>query len=295
MRITTVAVIGAGTMGAGIAQVCAQAGWKTNLYDAFPEGLERGMERITSFWEKGIARGKTTEDQKKEWSANLYPVGELKEAVVEADLVIEAVPEIPELKHNIFAEIDQHAPKHAVLGSNTSSLSIADIASATSRPENVIGMHFFNPVPIMKLLELVRHETCSSSTVALAEAAGAAMGKTTILVRDVPGFATSRLGVVLGNEAIRMLADGVASAKDIDTAMVLGYKHPMGPLALSDLVGLDVRRDILLNLQASFNDDRYAPHPLLERLVSEGRLGKKTGKGVYDWSSGQPEETDTGF
>jgi len=295
MRITTVAVIGAGTMGAGIAQVCAQAGWKTNLYDAFPEGLERGMERITSFWEKGIARGKTTEDQKKEWSANLYPVGELKEAVVEADLVIEAVPEIPELKHNIFAEIDKHAPKHAVLGSNTSSLSIADIASATSRPENVIGMHFFNPVPIMKLLELVRHETCSSSTVALAEAAGAAMGKTTILVRDVPGFATSRLGVVLGNEAIRMLADGVASAKDIDTAMVLGYKHPMGPLALSDLVGLDVRRDILLNLQASFNDDRYAPHPLLERLVSEGRLGKKTGKGVYDWSSGQPEETDTGF
>ena len=253
------------------------------------------MERITSFWEKGIARGKTTEDQKKEWSANLYPVDELKEAVVEADLVIEAVPEIPELKHNIFAEIDQHAPKHAVLGSNTSSLSIADIASATSRPENVIGMHFFNPVPIMKLLELVRHETCSSSTVALAEAAGAAMGKTTILVRDVPGFATSRLGVVLGNEAIRMLADGVASAKDIDTAMVLGYKHPMGPLALSDLVGLDVRRDILLNLQASFNDDRYAPHPLLEQLVSEGRLGKKTGKGVYDWSSGQPKETDTGF
>ena len=295
MRITTVAVIGAGTMGAGIAQVCAQAGWKTNLYDAFPEGLERGMERINSFWEKGIARGKTTEDQKKEWSANLYPVGELKAAVVEADLVIEAVPEIPELKHNIFAEIDQHAPKHAVLGSNTSSLSIADIASATSRPENVIGMHFFNPVPIMKLLELVRHETCSSSTVALAEAAGAAMGKTTILVRDVPGFATSRLGVVLGNEAIRMLADGVASAKDIDTAMVLGYKHPMGPLALSDLVGLDVRRDILLNLQASFNDDRYAPHPLLEQLVSEGRLGKKTGKGVYDWSSGHPEETDTGF
>ena len=295
MRITTVAVIGAGTMGAGIAQVCAQAGWKTNLYDAFPEGLERGMERITSFWEKGIARGKTTERQKKEWSANLHPVSGLKEAVTEADLVIEAVPEIPELKHSIFAEIDQHAPKHAVLGSNTSSLSIADIASATSRPENVIGMHFFNPVPIMKLLELVRHETCSSSTVALAEAAGAAMGKTTILVRDVPGFATSRLGVVLGNEAIRMLADGVASAKDIDTAMVLGYKHPMGPLALSDLVGLDVRRDILLNLQASFNDDRYAPHPLLEQLVSEGRLGKKTGKGVYDWSSGQPEETDTGF
>ena len=152
-------------------------------------------------------------------------------------------------------------------------------------------MHFFNPVPIMKLLEVVQHDRTSQTTIATAQSAGAAMGKTTILVKDIPGFATSRLGVVLGNEAIRMLADGVASAKDIDTAMVLGYKHPMGPLALTDLVGLDVRRDILLNLQRSFNDDAYAPHPLLERLVSEGRLGKKTGKGIYDWSSGQAEET----
>ena len=191
-----------------------------------------------------------------------------------------------------FAKLDELAPPHAVLGTNTSSLSIADIAGATSRPERVIGMHFFNPVPIMKLLELVRHDRTSDATVAIAEAAGEAMGKTTILVKDVPGFATSRLGVVLGNEAIRMLADGVASAKDIDTAMVLGYKHPMGPLALTDLVGLDVRRDILLNLQRSFNDDSYAPHPLLERLVAEGRLGKKTGKGIYDWSTGQAEETE---
>ena len=188
--------------------------------------------------------------------------------------------------------MDELAPEHAVLGTNTSSLSIADIAAATQRPERVIGMHFFNPVPIMKLLELVRHDGTSESTIAAAQAAGNAMGKTAILVNDVPGFATSRLGVVLGNEAIRMLADGVASASDIDTAMVLGYKHPMGPLALTDLVGLDVRRDILLNLQASFNDDAYAPHPLLDRLVDEGRLGKKAGKGIYDWSSGQPEETD---
>jgi 3-hydroxybutyryl-CoA dehydrogenase len=205
--------------------------------------------------------------------------------------VIEAVPEIPDLKHSIFAQLDTLVPSHCVLGTNTSSLSIADIAAATSRPEQVIGMHFFNPVPIMKLLELVRHERTSEATIALAEQAGEAMGKTTILVKDIPGFATSRLGVVLGNEAIRMLADGVASAKDIDTAMVLGYKHPMGPLALTDLVGLDVRRDILKNLQASFNDDAYAPHPLLERLVAEGRLGKKTGKGIYDWSSGEAKET----
>ena len=292
MTLRCVAVVGAGTMGAGIAQVCAQAGWKTNLYDAFPEGLERGMERIAAFWEKGIARGKTTPDQREAWAANLTAVDDLARAVGEADLIIEAVPELPELKHSLFAKLDELAPPHAVLGTNTSSLSIADIAGATSRPERVIGMHFFNPVPIMKLLELVRHDRTSDATVAIAEAAGEAMVKTTILVKDVPGFATSRLGVVLGNEAIRMLADGVASAKDIDTAMVLGYKHPMGPLALTDLVGLDVRRDILLNLQRSFNDDSYAPHPLLERLVAEGRLGKKTGKGIYDWSTGQAEETD---
>ena len=292
MTLRCVAVVGAGTMGAGIAQVCAQAGWKTNLYDAFPEGLERGMERIAAFWEKGIARGKTTPDQREAWAANLTAVDDLARAVGEADLIIEAVPELPELKQSLFAKLDELAPPHAVLGTNTSSLSIADIAGATSRPERVIGMHFFNPVPIMKLLELVRHDRTSDATVAIAEAAGEAMGKTTILVKDVPGFATSRLGVVLGNEAIRMLADGVASAKDIDTAMVLGYKHPMGPLALTDLVGLDVRRDILLNLQRSFNDDSYAPHPLLERLVAEGRLGKKTGKGIYDWSTGQAEETE---
>ena len=292
MAIERVAVIGAGTMGAGIAQVCAQAGWRTNLYDAFPDGLERGMERIAAFWEKGIARGKTTPEQRDEWSANLMAVGDLAAAVKEADMVIEAVPEIPELKQRIFSELDELAPPHAILGTNTSSLSIADIAAATSRPNQVIGMHFFNPVPIMKLLELVRHEHTSETTIAAAQEAGQAMGKTCILVRDIPGFATSRLGVVLGNEAIRMLADGVASAKDIDTAMVLGYKHPMGPLALTDLVGLDVRRDILLNLQRSFNDDAYAPHPLLERLVAEGRLGKKTGKGIYDWSSGQAEETN---
>ena len=292
MEIRSVAVIGAGTMGAGIAQVCAQAGWKTNLFDAFPEGLERGMKTIDAFWDKGIARGKTTAEQKQQWAANLHPVSDMSEAVAEVDLVIEAVPEIPSLKHQIFADLGKMTKADCILGTNTSSLSIEAIAQASGRAENVIGMHFFNPVPIMKLLELVKHDSCSEQTVAFAQAAGAAMGKTTILVKDIPGFATSRLGVVLGNEAIRMLADGVASAKDIDTAMVLGYKHPMGPLALSDLVGLDVRRDILLNLKQSFNDDSYTPHPLLEKLVAEGRLGKKSGKGIYDWSTGSAEETE---
>jgi 3-hydroxybutyryl-CoA dehydrogenase len=283
MGIERVAVIGAGTMGAGIAQVCAQAGWKTALFDAFPDGLERGMQRIDAFWDKGIARGKTTAEQKQTWAANLRAESDMQTAVQDADLVIEAVPEIPELKASIFEQLDAMAPSHAILGTNTSSLSIASIANATNRGDKVIGMHFFNPVPIMELLELVRHEGTSEETIAMAQAAGEAMKKTTILVKDVPGFATSRLGVVLGNEAIRMLADGVASAEDIDKAMVLGYKHPMGPLKLTDLVGLDVRRDILLNLQRSFNDDRYAPHPLLEEMVEKGQLGKKSGQGFFDW------------
>jgi 3-hydroxybutyryl-CoA dehydrogenase len=283
MAIERVAVIGAGTMGAGIAQVCAQAGWKTALFDAFPDGLERGMQRIDAFWDKGIARGKTTAEQKQSWAANLRAESDMQTAVQDADLVIEAVPEIPELKASIFEQLDTMAPPHAILGTNTSSLSIASIANATNRGDKVIGMHFFNPVPIMELLELVRHEGTSEETIAMAQAAGEAMKKTTILVKDVPGFATSRLGVVLGNEAIRMLADGVASAEDIDKAMVLGYKHPMGPLKLTDLVGLDVRRDILLNLQRSFNDDRYAPHPLLEEMVEKGQLGKKSGKGFFQW------------
>ena len=292
MGINSVAVIGAGTMGAGIAQVCAQTGWQTNLFDAYPEGLERGMNTINEFWDNGIARGKTTPEQKEEWSANIHTFSDMRNAVKDVDLVIEAVPEIMEIKARIFHVLSIETKEDCILATNTSSLSISDIAAASGRPDKVIGMHFFNPVPIMKLLELIKHDSCSEATIQAATAAGEAMGKTTILVKDVPGFATSRLGVVLGNEAIRMLADGVASAKDIDTAMVLGYKHPMGPLALTDLVGLDVRRDILLNLKKSFNDDAYTPHPLLEKLIAEGRLGKKSGKGIYDWSSGSAEETD---
>ena len=279
-------------MGAGIAQICAQSGWDTRLYDAFPDGLEAGMNRIDAFWDKGIARGKTTANQKSDWSAKLSAVSDFAEAVQGVDLVIEAVPEILDLKKEIFVQLDQFAPPNAILGTNTSGLKISDIAAATSRPEMVIGMHFFNPVPIMKLLELVRHEHVSESTIELAQEIGARMGKSCILVNDVPGFATSRLGVVLGNEAIRMLSDGVASAIDIDTAMRLGYKHPMGPLELSDLVGLDVRRDILNNLAEAFDDETYRPHPLLNQLVEAGELGKKTNIGIYDWSSGEKVERE---
>ena len=293
MQVHTVAVVGAGTMGSGIAQICAQKGWQTRLCDAFPESLEKGMENIERFWDKGIEKGKTTKQEKEEWSKNLEFCIDLTEAVDGADLVIEAVPEILELKKEIFIQLEEIAPKNAILATNTSSISISSIANVTSCPERIIGMHFFNPVPIMKLLEIVKHEKCSEKTISFAELVGEKLGKETILVKDIPGFATSRLGVVLGNEAIKMLSEGVASASDIDTAMKLGYKHPMGPLELSDLVGLDVRRDILNSLAESFDDDSYRPHPLLDKLVSEGSLGRKTKKGIYIWDeNGKKERND---
>ena len=289
----TVAVICSGTMGSGIAQVCAQTGWETRLYDAFPESLDKGMNSIDEFWKSGIRRGKNTEEQVKDWSEKLVPCGNLEDALSGVDLVIEAVPEKIDLKRSIFQKIEELAPENAILATNTSGLRISEIASVVKNPERVVGMHFFNPVPIMKLLEVIKHDSSSDDTIDEVIEIGEEMGKTTIVVGDIPGFATSRLGVVLGNEAIRMLAEGVASASDIDTAMKLGYKHPMGPLELSDLVGLDVRRDILNNLAESFDDPSYLPHPLLVRLVESGELGKKTGRGIYNWSEeGKSERED---
>jgi 3-hydroxybutyryl-CoA dehydrogenase len=291
--VRTVAVIGSGTMGSGIAQVCAQTGWETRLYDAFPESLDKGMNSIDEFWKSGIRRGKNTEEQVKDWSEKLVPCGNLEDALSGVDLVIEAVPEKIDLKRSIFQKIEELAPENAILATNTSGLRISEIASVVKNPERVVGMHFFNPVPIMKLLEVIKHDSSSDDTIDEVIEIGEEMGKTTIVVGDIPGFATSRLGVVLGNEAIRMLAEGVASASDIDTAMKLGYKHPMGPLELSDLVGLDVRRDILNNLAESFDDPSYLPHPLLVRLVESGELGKKTGRGIYNWSEeGKSERED---
>lgn len=290
MDVQTVTVLGSGTMGAGIAQVCAQAGLETHLYDADEMALERGMQRIREFWEKGIAKGKTTPQQRDAWRAKLHRSTDLPAAVRAADLVIEAVYEDLPLKQRLFAECDKAAPKHAILASNTSSLSITAIANATKRPGRVLGMHFFNPVPLMQLLELVRHDAVDPDALATAQAVGARLGKTTIVVQDSPGFATSRLGIVLGNEAMRMLEQGVASAKDIDTAMRLGYGHPMGPLELSDLVGLDVRHNVSLYLHSTLGGEHYKPPAIATRLVKAGELGKKTGKGFYDWSDGSPKE-----
>lgn len=288
--VQTVTVLGSGTMGAGIAQVCAQAGYRTRLFDADEMALERGMQRVREFWEKGIAKGKTTTAQRDAWRDNLERATDLAAAMKGVDLVIEAVPEDLALKQRLFADADRHAPKKAILASNTSSLSIHAIAGATQRPQRVLGLHFFNPVPLMQLLEIVRHDGVDPDVLATAQQVGAKLGKTTIVVRDSPGFATSRLGIVLGNEAMRMLEEGVASAKDIDTAMRLGYGHPMGPLELSDLVGLDVRHNVSTYLHSKLGGAHYKPPAIATRLVKAGELGKKTGKGFYDWSDGTPRE-----
>ena len=290
LEIKKITVIGSGTMGAGIAQVCCESGFETILFDKYPESIKNGIEKINSFWDKGISKGKTTIEQKEEWSSLLSTSDKLISAVSDADLVIEAVPEIIDLKIQIFRELDDLTKSNCILATNTSSLSITKIAKSTKNPNRVIGMHFFNPVPLMKLLEIIKHEEISNETVEITKNIANSMNKTAIIVKDSPGFATSRLGVVLGNEAIRMLAEGVASASDIDYAMNLGYRHPMGPLELTDLVGLDVRRDILIGLAEATGDSSYLPHPLLEKLVEKGELGKKTNKGIYNWINNEKSE-----
>ena len=279
-----VAVIGAGTMGHGIAQVCAMAGSEVMLCDASPEALARGLAHVQANLDKGVAKGKVDAQAAEDALARLSGTTELSIAVDDADLVIEAVPETLELKQRLFLAAQEHAPEEAIFATNTSSLSVAGIASVLDDPSRVIGMHFFNPVHIMALLEVVTAETTRADVLSAVQAYGERLGKEVITVKDSPGFATSRLGVCLGMEAIRMLEEGVASAADIDKAMVLGYRHPIGPLRLTDLVGLDVRLAIGEYLAQELGNDAFKPPALMRQMVAEGKLGKKTGHGFFDWT-----------
>jgi 3-hydroxybutyryl-CoA dehydrogenase len=279
-----VAVLGAGTMGHGIAYAAAAAGFDVALADPSSEALDKGMAQVAGLFDGGVARGKLTAEERDAGLARVRRVPELSAAVEAAAIVVEAAPERLELKRAIFAELERHAPADALLGTNTSALPVSRIAEAVASPERVVGLHFFNPVPAMRLLEVVRGERTSDETVRRARAFAEALGKTAIVVKDLPGFATSRLGVVLGLEAARMVEQGVASAADIDRAMELGYNHPMGPLRLGDLVGLDVRLAIADHLHAAYGDDTYRAPELLRRMVAEGKLGRKTGEGFYRWN-----------
>ncbi len=281
--IGRVAVIGAGTMGRGIAQVAAMAGHAAALYDVDAGQLERALAGIEVTLDKGVRLGKVAEADSDAALARLEGTGSLREAVEGAELVIEAVPEVMALKKEVLAGVEAVAGTGTYLATNTSSLSIGEMAAGLRRPGFLVGLHFFNPVHIMPLVEVVQGVETNVRTCNAALWFVKGLGKESILVHDSPGFATSRLGIVLGLEAIRMVETGVASPEDIDKAMVLGYRHPMGPLRLTDLVGLDVRLEIARHLHATLGSDAFRPPALLERMVAEGRLGKKSGRGFYEW------------
>ncbi|MDT4966378.1 MAG: 3-hydroxybutyryl-CoA dehydrogenase [Acidobacteriota bacterium] len=277
-----IAVLGAGTMGHGIAQIAAAAGFKVILRDVDKQALIRAVQSIEQNLAKGIARGKLTEDDRDQTLQRIRGAVKLTETA-DADLCIEAAPEVLEIKQQVLREFEEVARRPFIFASNTSSLSITEIARASRHPERVVGMHFFNPVHIMRLLEIVKGEETSSETVEAVTQVGRRLRKEPITVRDVPGFASSRLGILLGLEAMRMVEQEVASAKDIDTAMELGYNHPMGPLRLTDVVGLDVRLKIAEYLHTALASESFRPPEILRRMVSEGKLGKKSGEGFYVW------------
>ncbi|MFN8177370.1 MAG: 3-hydroxyacyl-CoA dehydrogenase family protein [bacterium] len=279
-----VAVLGAGTMGHGIAQVAAMSGFVTVLFDVDDGLARRGVARIRENLDKGVQRGKVDTAARDGALARLEATSDLARAARDADVVVEAAPERMDLKQRIFREVSAAAGERAILATNTSSLSVTEIAQAATHPERVVGTHFFNPPWVLTLLEIVRGAATSDDTIERTKDFGTRMGREMIVVADSPGFATSRLGVVLGLEAMRMLEAGVASAEDIDRAMQLGYRHPMGPLELSDLVGLDVRLDIAEHLHAKLGGEQYRPPEILKRLVREGKLGKKTGQGFRRWN-----------
>jgi 3-hydroxybutyryl-CoA dehydrogenase len=284
MDVKTIGVIGAGSMGRGIAYAAALGGYRTILEDVSPDMLEQGIAYIRQTLDEGISRGKVTPDQKAAALANLTTSRSVEDVCRETDLLIEAVPEEMEVKLEIFTIFDKFARPAAILASNTSSLSITEMAAITFRAQDCIGMHFFNPVPKMKLLEIVRALETSEATVQTCVKVGCRMGKEVVVIRESPGFVTSRINAMIGNEAFYMLQEGIASPEDIDKALKLGLNHPMGPFELVDLVGLDVRLNILQYLHKTLGE-KYRPSPLLLQYVNAGRLGRKSGRGVYDYNS----------
>ncbi|MFB6167243.1 MAG: 3-hydroxyacyl-CoA dehydrogenase family protein [Haloferacaceae archaeon] len=286
-----VTVLGAGTMGAGIAGLCARAGHDVWLRDVDEDALEAARDRIASNFDTAVERGILTDDERHEALARVETATTLDEAVADADLVIEAVPEREDLKHEVHNEAAALAPPGATFATNTSSLSVTGLASALDRPERFVGLHFFNPPYAMDLVEVVRGERTADTTERFAVEFVEGLEKTPVVVDDTPGFATSRLGVALGVEAMRMAEQGVASVTDIDRAMELGYNHPMGPLELTDVVGLDVRLEVLEHLREELGE-RFRPPQILRRKVRAGKVGKKAGEGFYVWSGDEPIRED---
>ncbi len=282
----TIGIVGAGIMGRGIAQVCATKGYKTHLYDVSSESLRMAESEIHLRLEREVEKGRITSDQLQEIKDRISALNDLTNVVSQADFVIEAVPENLELKRKIFVEI-QEIDQSLPLATNTSSISITKLSEGLKEPQMVIGMHWFNPPPIMELIEIVVGKYTSKEVLDITKELAVALGKTPIVVNDFPGFATSRLGVALGLEAIRMVEQGVASPNDIDLAMKLGYRHPMGPLELTDYIGLDTRLQIAEYLNEENISPAFAIPNLLRDMVKEGKLGRKSGEGLFKWKDGK--------
>lgn len=284
-----ISVIGAGTMGNGIAHVFAQTGYKVNLIDISENSLEKAIKTISKNLDRMVAKEKITSSNKDKTLQNLSVFSDLKDGIKEADLVIEAATENLDTKLSIFKTIDDYSPENCILATNTSSISITKIAASTSRPDKVIGMHFMNPVPIMKLIEVIKGYSTSQATLDSIMILSKEIGKSPVEVNDFPGFVANKILMPMINEAIITLNEGVAGVEEIDTVMKLGMAHPMGPLQLADFIGLDVCLAILKVLQDGFGTDKYAPCPLLVNMVTAGKLGVKSGEGFFSWKHGTKE------